>query len=100
MSKTVYVTAGAEEYVGGTIVEVTGKDISSDTIVVGLGKDYYTPPTDWVSPSAKIISAANKVLVKLIVEDGVAPGRYWFWARITDSPEIVVLPVQGPIVVS
>lgn len=99
MSVKIFVSQGAMKFVGGTITETTGKDISSSTFVVGLGGSE-SPPTVWVTPTVDQQGATTaKRIVKLLVTNTTAPGTYWCWAKITDSPEIEPLIVQGAIIV-
>lgn len=98
---TIYVSQGMKRYVGGTVTETTGKDISGATFVVALGADNVTPPGSWVSPSVNIQGAtvAARVL-KLLIDTSTAPGQYFIWARITDNPEIEPVLLDGPIAVA
>jgi hypothetical protein len=96
----IYVTAGAQQYVGGTVTETTGKDISADTCMIGLSGSQNVPPTTWVAPSVNTAGStvASRVL-KLLITSTTTPGTYYCWAQITDSPEVAPLVIQGPIVV-
>lgn len=102
MTTTVLASAGAVKYVGGTIRETTGKDISGGTFEVSLGSAT-DPGATWYVPDVSTAGAnlAERV-VKLKVSASlpaglVWPGTYWAWVRITDAPEIEPLRVQGPI---
>lgn len=95
-AQTINVTAGGARYVGGTITETTGKDISADTVVMALGSD--TTPGIWTTPDVKVAAVAS-VTVKLLVTNAVAVGTYWIWGRITDSPEVEPFILDGPIYV-
>lgn len=99
-TKTIFATNGAKEYVGGTIVEKTGKNISTDVIQVALGgRD--TPPSSssWQTPDSDTSPTTSSRLIKLLIQTPITPGTYWCWADITDNPEIVPMILQGPIVV-
>lgn len=104
MSVDIIATAGAVKYVGGTITETTGKDISADTFVMSLGSDK-NPGTTWVAPDQSVAGATNnirtlKLLVSASLPTGiVVPGTYWVWAKITDTPEVEPIRLQGPITV-
>ncbi len=104
MSVDIIVTAGAVKYVGGTITETTGKDISADPFVMSLGSDK-NPGTDWVAPDASVAGATNnirtlKLLVSASLPAGITvPGTYWVWAKVTDAPEVEPMRLQGPITV-
>lgn len=88
MTATIYVTAGATEFVTATITETSGKDISADPVALSLtltGDE----PGDWIVP--ELVSAdVNTVVVRCLVGGTFAPGRYFLWARIGDSPEVVI----------
>lgn len=98
MSTIIYATQGAREYVGGTITETTGKDISGATFTVGLTTSYGTPPTEWVAPDVSTVGAttASRVL-KMLITDTTAPGDYYLWAKVVDNPEISPLRIQERI---
>lgn len=87
----IWVSKGEAEYVGGTITEKSGKNISADQIVVGVGT-YWTPPAKADAVAADVdqpgATTADRLIKKLI--DALVPvgaGRQ-LWAWITDSPEI------------
>jgi hypothetical protein len=100
MSLDIIISAGAAVYVGGTITEVTGKDISADTYQISLGSD--TQPGTWLTPDVSTVGTSNaqhivKLLVSSSVPSGLAKGTYWVWVKISDTPEIQPLRVQGPV---
>lgn len=104
MTVEVLVTAGAVKYVGGTITEVTGKDISGATYVMSLGgKDY--PGATWVPADVSqqgptVATRTVKLKVSATLPAGITvPGTYWVWCKITDAPEVEPLRLQGPIIV-
>jgi hypothetical protein len=99
---SIYVSQGKTRYVGGTITEISGKDISTATFTMSLGADVTIPPTTgWVVPSISIAgtSSASRI-VKLLVTNTTPVGTYFVWANVADSPEIEPLVLQGPIVVA
>lgn len=89
MPRTVRVTAGDQVYVGGTITETTGKDISGDTIVLALLPLGSKPDetTTGTAPDVDENPAPAQRVVKKLITDDVEPGTYQLWARITDTPE-------------
>ena len=97
---TIYVSLGKKRYVGGTITELTGKDISTATFTIALGTDPVTPPPTFAAPDVNLAGAtsASRVLKKL-VDNTVTAGTYYVWANIADSPEIEPVVLQGPVVV-
>lgn len=101
----VHITADAVQYVGGTVTETTGKDISGGTFEIGLSSSSSTPPTSWLTPDVSVAGDSVAVrVVKLLVSETlptgspvVAGSRYYCWVRAHDVPEVVPLMVQGPI---
>lgn len=91
--KEILVSAGAAEYVGGTITETTGKDISAAVFMMSLGSA--SNPGAWVAPSTSTAGAtvASRV-VQLLVNNTTARGTYYAWVRVTDAPEVA--PVRFP----
>lgn len=102
MTVTIWVSLGKKRYVGGTVSEVNGKDISSATFTIALGTNASTPPsTGFAAPdvSTQGATTADRVLKKLI-DNSVAAGTYAVWANIVDNPEIEPLLLQWPVVVA
>lgn len=97
----IFVSLGKKRYVGGTITEDAGADISGDTFTIALGTSKTTPPTAWVTPSVNTVGAttASRVL-KLLIDNTTAVGTYYVWANIVDTPEIEPVLLQGPIEVA
>jgi hypothetical protein len=98
--KDIHVSRGQARYVGGTVREVNGADISAAPIVVALG-DYDPPPakTDGRAPTVDDPGATNaERVVKLLVDSSTAPAsNRWLWAWITDTPEAEPIRLDGPI---
>jgi len=95
----IFVSLGKKRYVGGTITEDNGKDISGATYTMALGASGETPPsTGWVTPSVNIAGAtsASRVL-KLLIDNTTPVGTYWVWANVVDNPEIEPVVLQGPV---
>lgn len=79
--------AGGREYTWATTI-TADHDIHADTVQVSLGS--YAEPGTWVAPSTDPAqSNPNQRVVSLLIDNEIAPGDYWLWVRITDSPEIV-----------
>jgi hypothetical protein len=100
MSVDVLISAGAAKYVGGTITDVNGVDISSGTFQISLGSD--KDPGPWQTPDVSVAGAtAASRIVKMLVSSsnpaGLERGTYWAWVRVSTAPEIEPLRVQGPI---
>jgi hypothetical protein len=102
MSTPIFVSLGKKRYVGGTITETTGKDISGATFTIALGPSGYTPPAaGWVAPDVSTAGATSaQRIVKLLVTNTTPPGVYFAWANIVDSPEIEPILLQGPFTVA
>lgn len=97
----VLASAGESEYVGGTITETTGKNITTATYKMALGSE--TRPGAWEDPSVSTVGALGNHtrVLKLLI--GAAPstpsGEYYVWARITDTPEINAIRFPQKIIV-
>ena len=100
----VLVSAGAVKYVGGTVTEASGIDISGATFEMNLGSAT-NPGVTWFPPDVSAAGSNNatrvlKLKVSATTPTGISvPGNYYCWARITASPEIEPVRLQGPIVV-
>lgn len=89
MAKTIWVSTGAQEYVGGSVTEITGEDISTATLEVGLSTSPNTPPDDWATPDVdEEGTTTSSRVVKLLVTDTTELGTYYCWVRVSDIPEI------------
>lgn len=90
----VIVSAGAAVMVGGTITELTGKNLNSCTFEVVLGSETQ-PGTTWLTPNSSVQGATvSERIVQLLVTDTTPKGKYYLWVRVTDTPEI--LPLRFP----
>ena len=100
MSKTIYVSQGAKRYVGATITEVNGADISGDAVVGALG-DYDPPPLKSSATAPTSVAAgatsAQRVVKQLIDNTTALAEDRWYWVWITDNPEIEPIRLDGPI---
>jgi hypothetical protein len=94
------VTAGETQYVGGTITEVNGKNITADTFEVALSTTAYAPVTGWRSALVNIQgpTVADRTLL-LLVDSTTPVGTYSMWARVTDVSERPVRCLHSSIVV-
>lgn len=101
MTTPIYVSLGKKRYVGGTVTELYGKDISGDTFTIALGSSSTIPPTTgWVAPVSTVGATSAQRILKLLVDNTTTLGTYWVWVNVVDSPEIEPLVVQGPITVA
>lgn len=104
MSVEVLASAGAIKFVGGTVTETAGLDISGASFEMSLGSEKY-PGATWVAPDVSAAGTSNaqrvlKLKVSSTLPAGITvPGTYWCWARITASPEVEPVRLQGPITV-
>lgn len=98
MHVEILTSAGGAAYVGGTITEVTGKDISGGTFQISLGSA--NDPGPWESPDVSTQGATTAIrTVKLLVDNTYPKGTYYAWVRVTDVPEILPMRIQGPIII-
>lgn len=98
---TIFASLGKKRYVGGTITELTGKDISGATFTIALSSDGSTPPAVFVPPDVNQAgSTVASRVVKKLVDSTVTPGTYFLWCTVNDFPEIEPMVLQGPIVVA
>ena len=94
----ILVTLGNKRYVGGTITEVTGKDISGATYLIAtvigqIDRNIPPPAAAFTTLGSDVITAgttnASRVLKRLIDTVGNYPvGTYGCWGRIADNPEV------------
>jgi hypothetical protein len=102
-TQSIYVTQGAAQYVGGTITDTTGKDISTATYSVILSVDGNVPPAaaapGWAPPTVSIagISLSQRIVKRLITASDPV-GTWFLWCKITDT-EILPFVLQGPFAV-
>lgn len=107
MARTIWVSRGAAEYVGGTVTETEGADITLATLEVAFSEttrdapeeDAYIPPDVDEAGSS---SAARTV--KLLLDQSAATfhglsdtGTYYLWVRVVDTPEIAPRPFSEAI---
>lgn len=83
------------EYATGLFTETEGKDITSDSIEVGLSTSSTTPPATWQAPDATTHPTPSTVRVSLLIDTDVAVGQHYLWARLTDNPEVLVRPATN-----
>jgi hypothetical protein len=104
MAVEVLASAGAVKFVGGTVTETSGLDISTATFEMSLGSAT-DPGATWYSPDVSSAGDSNaervlKLKVSATLPSGITvPGTYWCWARITDASEVEPVRLQGPITV-
>ena len=100
--QTIWVSKGEVEYVGGTVTETTGDDISGIDITVGLSTSGHEPPDAEVFAEPDVddqgATEASRTLKKL-VDDSIPLGAYYLWASIPDTPENPYVMLAGPIYV-
>lgn len=89
MTQTVLVTDAAIEYTWPTtLTELAGADISGDAVAIGLGT-WTDPPAVWADNPVITHPTPSSVTVQMLIDSSIAPGTYYVWVRVTDSPEIV-----------
>ena len=88
---TIWVSKGEKEYVGATVTEANGEDISAIVFGVGLSTSSTEPPAaaSFATPDVSVQGAttASRTLKKLI-DDTVSVGDYYLWAKLPDTPEV------------
>lgn len=93
-------SSGAIQYLAVLLTETSGKNISGDTYELSLGA--YDTPGTWFAPTVEIVTT-SQVRVKALVGAGQtinpAPGTYWLWYRVTDTPEVDPERVDERIVI-
>lgn len=98
----IWVSLGKKRYVGGTVTEVTGKDISTATITLALASSKRTPPSVWEAPDVDTQGAttSDRVVKLLVTDDFITEdtplGTYYCWANVEDDPEIEPFVISGP----
>lgn len=119
---TINVTGGETEYVGGTLYDPTGKDISAGTYDIGFvlsvnGVATVPVGTQWIAaPGATTTSTIGTApftdpntgilvpltaqrILHLLVPATQTAGAYSCWGRLHDSPEILARLLQDNITV-
>lgn len=102
MSHTeIFISSGAARYVGGTVTEVNGADISTATYQISLGS-FDRPGSTWLTPDISTVgtSVAQRIvkyLVSASTPAGIQPGTYWVWIKVTDASEIEPIRVNQVI---
>lgn len=97
-TRTVRVTAGDIDYVWFTATEITGKDITADSVLVGFGT-WYEPPASPITPNGASDQTEHptpaSVRVGLLIgatstsgAHVIAPGKYEGWIKVSDSPTV------------
>ena len=86
--RTIYATSGAVEYVAISVTELTGKDISGDTVWMGLG-GLATVPAEWIE-ATHLDGEGASVTVGILIDSSTEPGSYWPWVKVGDDPETVI----------
>lgn len=86
--REIHTSLGAKEYVGLTITETTGKDISTDAVQLTLGT--WSAPGTWRNPDDD--NGLTPRVVKILVGDAYNPnaGEYYLWMKLPDTAEVVV----------
>lgn len=99
MTQTIYTSAGAKGSVTATIT--ADVDISADAIQLAIG-DYLEPPadTEWKDPDVPATYSADgkTATAKLFIGEGFtnpAPGGYYLWYKIADTPLTDVQPIRS-----
>lgn len=81
-----------------SVQELLGKDISLDTVTVGLGSAEVVPAA-WQAPIITWVSDSSFTASLRI--DSTYPGTldaYYFWVKVEDSPEVILLRAHKVVV--
>ncbi len=82
--------SGGVEYVGVTITETSGQNITGATVELSLGTS--TDPGVWRAPDDDKSPSPSIRTVKLLIGGSYRPPQrstgYYLWWRLTDSPEV------------
>lgn len=100
MTDPIDVTNGRVRYEGGTVTELTGKDITGVTFQLALGTSLKTAPTTgWASPGVSLpgpgvilkdgtaIPGTAQRILKMLIGPPTPPGTWYLWWSYTDNPE-------------
>ena len=104
MHVEVIVSAGARKYVGGTVSDQTGADISGLTYQVSFGsatqpgRTWFTPDIS-VSPGGAPTKRTLKYLLTSTTPANLPYGTYYVWIKITATPELEPIRVPTEYVV-
>jgi hypothetical protein len=100
--RTIWVSKGAVEYIGGTVTEDQGKALFPGTLALAFSADSRIAPDDdaYVTPTVDTAGAtAASRVVKLLIDSAAVTAHgltlddtYYLWVRITDVPEIAPRP--------
>jgi hypothetical protein len=104
MHTEILISAGARKYIGGTITESSGLDISGLDYKISLGSAD-RPGATWLTPDTSVSPGGNnwqrtvKYLVTSTTPAGVIPGTYYVWIKVTAAQEIDPLRIPGEVVI-
>lgn len=96
---TIWVSKGEIEYVGGTITNNEGEDISGIDYGIGLSHSHTEPPdeADFGTPDVNVEGSSTAVrTLKKLIDDSVELGTWYCWASIPDTPEKPYVLLSGP----
>ena len=93
-------SAGAQQYVGGTITEKTGKDISAITITMTLGSERH-PGSTWEAPDEDESGPVeSRYVLKMVgASENTAAGTYHMWVKLGEGPEATVMRFPQKVIV-
>lgn len=91
--RTIPHTTDEQEFVKGIITETTGQSLASAVIKIGYTEYQGGYPATWIDPDFTSTPAVNQRVVGLLVTQTVPVGEYMLWAKIQDSPELIVRPI-------
>lgn len=99
MSRIIDVTNGEAQYVTAQVTELLGQPLASTTWELALGGDDPTvwPPADAWRPADRVVPVSPTVArTSLLVDENTEKANdRRLWVRAADSPEVIVLVLNG-----
>lgn len=89
MSRTIFVTSGAVEYLWADVQELSQQDLSSDVVQISLGTAQGAGT--WSTPDVVQFPTVGAARVGVLIGQTITPvaGSYTVWVQFGDSPETV-----------
>lgn len=87
MTRVIDLDAGGIEFTDPVIfTDALMQDVTDDLVEISLGS--WVAPLAWLTPDTVAHPATDSVSAQLLIGDDLkpAPGDYWVWVRLTDSP--------------
>jgi hypothetical protein len=105
--RTIYTSAGDTNDAVAVLTDITGADISADTIQVGLGSvppglsQTYVPPSVWYTPTSVVNTGIGSKTITLRIgpAGAVQPitGSYILWIRDSSTGTVTSVPSRNQV---